>query len=1383
MNARPSRRSTETTGPHQWRPSGEAGELLSDRRVVVPVIGAGTSAAAGLAEGAGLLAALREELGDPAGANSKNEDEEFFTVVDKLIGSDVDRERKAQEYVARFYVDAVAGADLGKIVFDLVQVPSRLIVTLNYDRSLETAAEEIGQPYDSLHGGKGIRRFIELAESTNPPDHPTILHLHGSVEESESLVLTLGSYQDASEENLERLFSTLAGRHRMCILGTRLREPHILRALQRANQSQAGKRVHPYFGHDDDDGFIANFPRLETGPGLVRVELPGRAYIHGLAAFLSPDAKLPVRLLSMEPPHGEASPPTEPQDDEVDERSARTPPPEEGEYVPNVIIEETDDSEEEQSRRLAMAIVNAGRRRPRYPDAGGRIWTEQQIAESPRNVIVGVPGSGKTQLIEHLVSLPGPEEKSVLITLREVSAGAADAATRLHRWALTATGEGEAPSKEEIEDGSIRFLLDGLDEVAIPNQDRIARAIDELGRAFPRHSFTVTARPIPALGTFEPARWSRLELNPGAVWRQRFLEARDGPSFDELVSEIEDGGELAEVLELPFFLVRVVEMYGRGILGQLDLWGCLKELVSQALAREESDARLPLGADHARTWLQDAALAMGLAGRTSASVEELAEVPLPAGVSADPTEIAEALVQRSMLRRSGERYSFTHRVIGEVLSAEALLRLGPGEKLLDAIIPDRGPLVRGIRGDWRLPVTFAMLASEDWRKVATPRDPLGWARAVPSGAGRPERREAAILLWRTYRDWKIWLWEREEPDLLQGVASLRRHLLPGDLEEIVGEIREALDDPSAQVQGNAVRVLSRPGLHVDGIEADLRRILDDDSREPVVRRQAAMAAAELGLHGLLQAIVSRAGRSAPGAEDVEAQTLAYAISDLAHDEDELIAAAMELLDTKEARFVLSLRIEERATPEKRLQFLRDYALAEEDAYGSEKEHLLDIIEALDDPGPAQIEQIAEIVAVWEVTSEELGEVFEVDKVAAVRGLRRGVEEAGDEWWRAAGVLELFSPAELEAGGAPEEIVERRRMQIQNASTPPPVVRRRRRPRQDASPTLAGLLAERGERSDLNIMSNAQYFAGEAKELGPALSAELMRRLEEWWDGPILEAITKEGPGSWTVQHWASAWLWLAPAVGASLDPGRWSEFALAELLYGEQIGWLRSEASGAAVTRALERPIGGRAEVWRQLLEAANGHCEEELVEALVEGLRPEPDEEGAVAEIARSLAGRRRLKELRELAEQNAHLGEELRPHLAQAGDGVAIDAMLTELVANLGGGANIERGFQWLGGVEEERFLPQLFEALSLLDEGRTAPPDGRWEVETSLHETIRRIGGEGAIRGYDGLLEEQRHRFMRLRREAIVAQELLAASLKSLEAAAKSSGVPALAPEPPD
>lgn len=1366
----------ESAGAQQWRPGGEAADLLANTSEVVPILGAGVSAAAGLPGGTDLLAALRARLDPGVGDSAPKEQEDFFDAVDNLVDRDMDREREANACTAEFYAAALNEIKVGAIAFNLVQIPSRLIISLNYDQSLESAAEEIDLDVDPLYGERGIRKFTELAGSSERPAKATVLHLHGSVLEPQSLVLTQDSYGDLSERNLENLFSALVGSYRLCVIGSALREPHLLASLQRVRSQQRGNRLHPFFSADPN-GFIANFPGRETRAGLCLCELPSREHIHGLSSFLSPNAKLPSRLLLLEPVEAAHAEATETESD--DARASEAAEAAASAYVPNVLLEETEDTEEERSRRLAHSILNAGRRRPPYPDADEKVWTERQLAESPRNLVVGAPGSGKTELVGHVATLTGSNQRSLVIPLRAVSPAAADAATRLSRWAAVSSDlERAAPSRQELEEESFHFLLDGLDEVAIPNQDRIAAMIDDLARAFPRHSFTVTARPIPALGAFEPERWSRLELNPGVTWRERYLQSRDRPSFDELVSAIQDGSELVELLELPFFLVRVVEMYERGRLGQTDLWGCLSELVEQALSWEESEDRLPLSADRARDWLRDAALAMGLAGRTSASIAELAEVSLGPEVSADPTEIAEGLVQRSMLRRSGEEYAFTHRIIGEFLAAEALLRLGPNDALLSAIVPNRNELVHGIRGDWRVSASFAMLASQDWREAIKPRDPLGWARAVPPSAARSERREAALHLWRTYREWKIWLWEREEPELLQGVASLGRHLAAGDLPLVIEEIRKGLDDPSAQVQGNAIRVLSLRGLSVVGLEDDLRRVLSDDSREPVVRRQAAQMAGNLGLHDLLPAIIFRAKQAGSGLEKMEAQTCAYAITDLARGEDELIAAATELLGVEEARFVLLLRIEERATPQNRLLFLRHYAAVDQEAYATEKERLLDVIEDLGPLNSPQVEEIAEVVGIWEVAAEELGDVFANDKVAAVRGLSEGVEKAGGEWWRAAGVFHLFTPEEFEAGDAPAEIIERRRIQVANAGVRPPVESRRPRPEPEPTPSLAALLAQRNRNSDLNIMANAHYFSKEARDLDFHLRAELRRRLESWWEGPILEAIIAKGPNSWTIQHWASAWLWLAPAVSTPLDDERWSELVLAEPLYDEQIGWLKAHASDGSVKRALDREIGPKAQTWKQLLEAGNGHAETEVVEALVLGLRPDSGESGYVVEIAGRLAERHRVDGLRELATRNPHLGAELRPFLARSGHAASINRMLEDLIAELGSESHIDRGFHWLGGIEDRRFLPQLFRALSLVDSEQSSAPDGRWELETTLHETIRRIGGEAAIRGYDELLENEERRFLRLRREVIVAQELMVEGLKALEDAARSAEVPLLA-----
>ncbi len=1369
----------EASGPHQWQPSGEAAKLLGDSQDVIPIVGAGVSAAAGFPGTNDFLKALLSRFRPAPGAPQLQEHDDFFGSVDKLVCGDIEREEQLQAFTADFYGEAVAHIEPESIAFYLIHVPSRLIVTLNYDRSLEIAADEIRVDTNSLYGEKGIRAFIQLAQSPSRPNEPTILHLHGSVDNPDGIVLTQGSYQDLSQDNLEKLFAALRKR-RMCVLGSNLREPHLLGSLERVNEEQPSNKPHPFFAADPGS-FIGDYPGLETRAGLRVFQLPSREHIHGLAAFLGREAVLPSRLLELESTDERTeSLPARGPSVEMSPDIAPSPDTADAGYVPNVLVEEHgEESDHERSARLAQAILNAGRRRRSFPEMDGRVWTEQQLANSARNVVVGAPGSGKTELMRHTAMLSAPNQRSLVIPLREVSLVAGDAATRLTRWASKmSTDSLRKPSRQEIEEDTFHFLLDGLDEVAIPNQDRVAQMIVALADAYPRHSFTVSSRPIPALGAFDPTAWNRLELNPGTTWRERYLQSRGGPSFEDLVSTLESGTELIDLLELPFFLVQVVEMFDSGDLHEMNLWSCLGELVTQALAREEAEDRLPLDSHQARTWLQDAALAMQLAGRTAASIKDLSTVSPHSGVQADTAEIAEGLVQRSMLRRSGDEYAFTHRIIGEALAAEALLRRGPSEELLDAIVPNRNELVRGVRNDWQVSLTLSMLADSRWRDAVKARDPLNWARAVPASAEHPERREAALLIWRTYSKWKIWLWEREEPEILHGVASLGRHLAANDLPEVIEEIQEGLDDPSAQIQGNSIRVLSQGKFHVANLEGDLRRVLEDDSREPVVRRQAAMAAADLGSHSLLPALIKRANQQ-QAQEDSESQTCAYAISDLVQGEDELVAAATEVLDSKEARFVLLLRVEERATPQNRLHFLRRYAAVDQEAYSTEKERLFDLIEDLGTPNAQQVEEIAEIAGIWELSAEELKDAFAEHKVAAVRGLGRGLEEADGKWWRAFALLHMFSPEELEDGGAPEEMVERRRSQITNAGLAPLHVPRRRQ-ESDATPTLVELLGEGTETADLDIMSNAHYFSNEAKELDPDGRSKLLQRLETWWSGRILEAIQEQAPNRWTIARWASAWLWLAPAIQAPLNTERWGEIARAEPLYDEQTDWLQSQASEVSVSNAVRDLDSRKAKAWSHLLKAAGTYATDELLDSLVEQLDPEPEESGYVEEIATTLTDRQDERRLQALAKKSSFLQTQLRPYRASLGDAASIRELLHDLALSLRESARSERGFQWLNGLTDNQFLDQLFECLALANEGHRSPRDGLWEVQGALQEAIRRIGGEAAVRGYDRLLTNEEFRFARLQRNVIVYRELMADGLIAAARAAASAGVPLL-PQP--
>ena len=450
----------------------------------------------------------------------------------------------------------------------------------------------------------------------------------------------------------------------------------------------------------------------------------------------------------------------------------------------------------------------------------------------------------------------------MLIRLHSIPGHPYDPATRLERWALR--GEAlrrDAPLDEEtLRSGSFFFLLDGLDEVSPVDQERVARQIIEMADTFPQHAFAVTSRFIDANQRFSEDGWRRVVLSPGAVWQHRYLE-KHGITLDSLLSDLEGGSELVELLRLPFFLTEVVKR--RDQLSGLDIWGVLDLLIDEALAEQTDRDLLPLSPDKAREWLSGAALAMHLAGRTTISLEEVSRAHLPQDVDGDAAELCEHLVARMMLQQRDEGFAFQHRLLGEFLAADALSRLAPTDELLEAIAPRLGD-ISGVRPDLRVPMTFIVARSQNWRDAVHERDPMQWARTVPSEATLEERRAAARTIWDTYVAWDVWLSSRRRRDLLEDGSSLTRLLETDGLSDLVDEIRSAIrGGASPRVRGNAIRALSEDNADGLDLRAELRAVLEDDEEEAVVRRGACTGAAARGYTELLTAR-SASGRRSRG---------------------------------------------------------------------------------------------------------------------------------------------------------------------------------------------------------------------------------------------------------------------------------------------------------------------------------------------------------------------------------------------------------------------------------------------------------------------------------------------------------------------------------------
>ena len=81
----------------------------------------------------------------------------------------------------------------------------------------------------------------------------------------------------------------------------------------------------------------------------------------------------------------------------------------------------------------------------------------------------------------------------------------------------------------------------------------------------------MTSRPLPALaalGHGEPpdaTPWRFVDLVPGTAWQQRYLASR-GLTLAELESAMPALTDMRELLHIPFFLTRTVELFENGLL-------------------------------------------------------------------------------------------------------------------------------------------------------------------------------------------------------------------------------------------------------------------------------------------------------------------------------------------------------------------------------------------------------------------------------------------------------------------------------------------------------------------------------------------------------------------------------------------------------------------------------------------------------------------------------------------------------------------------------------------------------------------------------------------------------------------------------------------------
>ena len=1324
------------------------------------MIGAGVGAGAGAVSGRQLADWIRSSFICKSGDWS-HPGNELFEVVDAVDldacgGPTAFNESVASEVLRRRGTPTPFSRAI-------VRAPSRFVITLNYDPLLVDSlrAEGFGNDEFRVLTNNDLEQAFDLACEQPGSIQPTVLHLHGRAEQPETLVLSNASYQRLERDWFwKHLVTFLARKRTLCFIGTRMDEPPFLVNMQAAR----GEQPHLLLcNHDTAEELRHSRGSISAARhGIHFAVYANHEQIDGFAASLADTVDPPVpgalELLVAGPA-----------------------PPEL--YVAAEIRERGED-EETDPTAWAAALFMATR-------SSAPSITEGELASGHRNLVVGAPGSGKTLLLREVAKQVPSDEFPVLARCADlVPVRQRESLALLVAWAKTGNGARDdvVVNEKALAQRRFHFLLDGLDEVAADQQQALARRIAEVSAQCPQHRFTVASRPVEALAELTAGGWKVLDLRPGEAWQARYL-ARAGVSLDELEYVMPALRDLRDLLRVPFFLDRIVDLHQRrGLSAFPDMLGLLEALIDEALGRETG---LPLNAGLVRGWLREVALAMTLAGAEELPLEELSRVPLPGDVVGSHGEIVRDLVERVMLQERAGGYAFIHRILREALVAEALRCRAPEGALLDVAVPVVRPGMAGVRHGWAVPLALLLPQSGEWRRAVSARDPLAGARATPAGAGKGERENAALLIWRTYVAWRIWIWDYAEPALVDDAHCLAR-LLRTDLPEVLEEVRQGIDDPSPQVQGNALRVLGFAGID---IEADIRRVLEDPLREPVVRRQAAAAARDLGLEALLPLIVRRALET----EDrFEAGDLALVAMRLAPD-DQVLEVALALIPGRETRQNVMALAQTRLGGTDLLRLFRSLAEVDDDPLNSDQHALAQIVESLADPiESAVVGDLAFIACRWGARSDQLRAIFEQYPEAALEAFAEATSGDPGRWWEIAYYTGCMSADALEAASAPHWIVATRRADEDEKDEPQKTgedVPRDTHGEAAAGddglggvigappPTLADALQQPRNKWDGVIMRAAQELAPEASELSRDQRDDLRGRMAEWWPEPFSEAVRHVEGSSWKVDVRAGAWMFYGPALDLDLTPEQWAQVATCGFLFDKQFSWLRRKCTDAAKSVVAEICRDPAVRTWAQALEAMPAPVPREVVDTIVSCAQELGDDAWSIRSIGKRLVESDRPDAVHALSEKSEEFATCLAPVLAAAGDLEIQQRLLARVLREVEGRHLPELGeLEWLREVESPTLLPNLFGILSQVvgePEPEGAYAGDTWgDLSRLVMAAIRRIDGPEAVDGYDRMLaRDEDWRFLRLERKAVLQIALERVGGAAGARAAEQLGLPLL------
>lgn len=1303
------------------------GALLRAPDRIVPVLGAGISQGAGLAGGdrlaAEIAAAFPGRVPVPIPEDPRQ--------VVSLVRLAPDEEVRVAEVISRLYdLDSVPWSPT-RALRALVTIPSRLILTLNYDLSVETVARLEGIEHVESYGPRELGEARETLRDLRYP-RLRIVHLHGRRGDpaSDTVLGSLGRHH--LDPAAEFLIQTLT-QYRAVLLGTRADEAHFVGGMQKW-PSRAP--VHVFFGSK----CVVEQARstrlaLEPGLGIRCVVVPDRALYDPLCEWI---VRQPVAVADLQPTRGE--------------------PPHLTAFYEPLTIARLDKDHDRRFAHLDLAMGTL----PIVP--------EEALVSLHQTVLVGGGGNGKSQVLRRLAELAPEGDYPILIPLREVRELGGSPLALLERWAAGGYSyRGADPvSNEALHTRTFHFLLDGIDEVHAALRRDLIEVLDQVAAEVPHHRFTVTSRPLEEIAEFGPA-WEHLELVQDNRWAGRYLDRR-GHDWDALERASPSLAALGDLVVRPLYLAAIVDLFEKGRLPRdLDPLGLLLELLEQQL----DSAELGEARSFAWPWLRNVALTLLLSGRRVLSHDELDAIPFE-GVAAGRSALIDRLVTRAILEEGPSGVAFADGLLAEALVADWLAGQGPRPELLDAVVPSV-PQGSAVLTEWMVPLQLAMEGHPNWREAVRTRDPLAAALAVPAGADVTERRLASRTIWERYSEEERSIHDIERPRLRRAVEVMSGHIGREDLPGLQAEIVFAgTRDSRVVVRLNALTVLAE--AEVDGLDTLLREVLEHDE-SPTVRRRAAELAADAGLASLGPA-VRRLAEGEP--DEQERSWVVDAALALAPDE-----ALAELARTMIDRYPgLFDRVQAAVLP--RLgaaatlslwRYAAEQHKRPDDLLPGEIEEVLASLP----PEDAPLGDVGFLLAAWQRWRPGLDRLVRDHPAPVLRGMLAAVETDRAHAVDLLPYTSHFTVELLEAEGAPAALVQARRQLDARPVASIPI--------EDiggdglgatTSERFAELLAQPPDESDNELIARRRLLAGQADRLTDAQRAELRRRLARWWPTEGLDkAIREVAPRRWEADQRVWALLELGPAADLELSPAQWAQVVAAGMAWESEVReWLRRHYQPACAGEHVARCQDRRIRIWADALAAVPGDPPDPpdaLVGAALERARDGDHED--LRHLAHALLQAGRRDALMGLADRDPETGALVRPYVAELGDVPAQRELLAELAAHPQ--EHVRDELRWLDAVEDPDLIDELFAAV-VATSRHDLERVGDFPVSSRLHSAIRRIGGPAAISGYDRLIANEPFPGARLlgrQREQLLQDALHAASQDGRLTIARGLDLPSL------